>query len=338
MSTSTQPKTFVELYTDLLERVRADSSVTATSDIAKRWVNIGLQDMHIGFGEQFPWAERKDVLRTHGSYTTGTVTVTNGSTTVTGASTAWNTNNAYGEANARTIGKLVFGGTDVYEISAVGSDTSITLDEPYIGDTDSGLSYTYFEDEFDLHADFLRPLDQTYFDQNSEIPLIGRKDFRRRFPRNQNTGKITVGTIVDRAPSGNTAPIRRLRVHRPPSDVSLIPYAFVTNKLALSSGGAVQTSLTADADEPIVPLNYRHAIVLWALYNWYRDRNDDTRAADVKAEYTDIVVRIASDNEIGSGKPQIRPNLVAYSRRAKRPYSSSSRRFITGAAFDEIRE
>ena len=85
MATTDQPTTFTELYTALLNRVRADTSDTATITQAKRYINIANHDLHIGFGESFPWAERSDVLRTKVQYTTGPISISKGSTAPAGA-------------------------------------------------------------------------------------------------------------------------------------------------------------------------------------------------------------------------------------------------------------
>lgn len=67
-------------------------------------------------------------------YTTGTVSVSNGSTTVTGSGTSWVANTKPGEA---------FRGPDdrLYEIEAVVSDTSLTLADDYLGSNQSGQAY-----------------------------------------------------------------------------------------------------------------------------------------------------------------------------------------------------
>ena len=64
MSSTSQVTDFSDLYTDLLNRVRADTTVTATVTQAKRYINIGLADMHVGFDYKFYWAERRAVLVT----------------------------------------------------------------------------------------------------------------------------------------------------------------------------------------------------------------------------------------------------------------------------------
>jgi len=105
MAVDTHPETFLDLFTDLSNRVRIQTGVTASQDQAKRYINTALQDMHIGFGEKFPWAERNDVLRTHAPYTTGTIAVTIGSAAIAGTSTEWNTANDFGENNVRVGGE-----------------------------------------------------------------------------------------------------------------------------------------------------------------------------------------------------------------------------------------
>src|SRR3990172_5195932 len=115
MSSTSQLTTFSDLYTDLQNRVRVTTGITATETQAKRYINIALQDIHLAFDYKLPWAERRGVLRTHAPYSTGTVSVSVGGTALTGASTLWNTANDYGENNMRVGGKLkLAGGTDLY--------------------------------------------------------------------------------------------------------------------------------------------------------------------------------------------------------------------------------
>lgn len=340
MGTTTQVKTFSDLYTDLQNRVRVTTGVTATQNQAKRYINIGLHDMHIGFGEKFPWAERRDILRTQAQYQTGTVSTTKGSITITGSSTLWNTANDFNDNNMRVGGKIVFGGNDVYEIATVDSDTSATLTTKFISTAISGGTYTYFEDEYELSSDFLRPIDLQSFSNAMEIPFISRTEFRRAYPRNNTTGRPQIATLITKGPSGSVALRRRVRLARPPSDTFLIPYTFVTNKLAVSAAGAEATDLSSDDDEPIVPLSYRHAIVLHALWHWYRDKKDDARSQEVAQEWSNLMQRIVGDVEIGvTPNPRLQPRMGMYRRRARRPWrgGTATGRHVTGSRFDEIR-
>ena len=209
MSSTSQVTDFRDMYTDLQNRVREQTGVSATETQAKRYINTALQDMHIGQAEKVPWAERSGVLITQPRYTTGTVTITQGSTTLTGTGTAWTTTNAFGIANARVGGKFTInGGVEVYEVSTVDSPTSITLVSKFIDSDVTDGAYVYFEDEYALADDFLRPIDQQKFDEGISIDLLGRTEFRRRFPRNNIPNKPRDGTILDKpflgASSGST--------------------------------------------------------------------------------------------------------------------------------------
>ena len=338
MATTEQPTTFADLYTLLQNAVRVTTSVTATENQAKRAINMALHDMHMGFDYRFPWAERSGLLRTQAEYTTGTVTATKGSTTLSGSSTLWNTNNDFTVKNMRANGKVrIAGGLTPYTISSVTNDTTAVLSTAFVETTASAVTYVYYEDEYDLAADFLRPVDLQRFSDQIPIDLVGRTEFRRRYPANSTTGRPSAATLIDAPFGSNTTPVRRVRFHPPPSVNLIIPYTYITSYLAVSSSGTAAANLSADTDEPIVPLRYRHALVFHALYNWYRDKKDDARSAEAKGEYTDIMLRIASDVEIGASRPQIRPRIQGYARNAKRPWSGSGgRRYDLNGRFDRM--
>lgn len=340
MSATSQYTDFSDLYTGLLNAVRADASQTVTSNQAKRYINVALQDMHLGFGEKFPWAERRDVLVTQPEFTTGTLTVSQGATALVGVGTTWDTNNAFGVKNMRVGGKIqINGGLDVYEITAVTDDTNATIGSAFTPTDAAGVTYQYFEDEYALASDFLRPIDQQQFSDSIPIDLIDRIQFRRAYVRNYITGKPVVATIVDLAFSGDTTPVRKIRFHKPPDLPYSIPYSYVTSNLAVTAAGVEAASLINDTDEPIVPFIYRHAIVFHALYHWYRDRKDDTRSQEAKAEYTDLLLRMTGATEIGAQRMRLKPASYIYRKKAARPYrSGSNRRYDLNGKFDRFED
>ena len=100
MATGEAVRTFSDIYTDLTNRIRGVTGETATDNIAKRYANTGLIDMHLGTAEKLSWAERRATLITKPSYSTGTLAITQGSVDVAEAGTAiWKTNNAWGVNN-----------------------------------------------------------------------------------------------------------------------------------------------------------------------------------------------------------------------------------------------
>jgi hypothetical protein len=255
------------------------------------------------------------------------------------------TSAAHGLSDSMTV--TITGTTNydgAYTISSVNTNT-FDISAAWVSDDATGTwttgsvngeSYVYFEDEYALAADFLRPIDQQSFDEGCSIDLVGRTEFRRRYPRNRVPGKPMVGTIIDLGPSGSTAQRPRLRLAPPPSTAEAFPYAYVTANLAVASNGTQATDLSADTDQPIVPLRYRHAIVFHALAHWYRDKKDDARSLEAANEYTQLMLRIISDNEIGSAKPQFRPRVGLYRRRAKRPWGGGGGRYDLNNRFDRL--
>lgn len=340
MSATSQYTDFSDLYTGLMNRVREQTGVTATTNQAKNYINTALYDMHVGQEEKFHWAERRGVLITHPTYATGTVTISQGSTSLSGSSTLWNTAGTFGANNMIAGGKIVIAGTSVvYEISSVTTDTAAVLTSRYVGDTVTAGTYVYFEDEYALASDFLRPVDLQTFDDDREIRIIDRREMRNRFPRNNITGRPIAACFADSAFSGNTTPVRRIKLTPSPAEAYNIPYSYITSNLAVTSAGAAQAQLSADSDEPIVPLRYRHVIVLHALYNWYRDRKDDARSQEVKAEYESLLTRMATGLEIGSPRARIQVRNQGYISRARNPSGGRNRgRYSTNSDFDEMRD
>ena len=345
MSTSTTPTTFLDLQSDVLTQARSDTGTTSTAN-AKRFLNQGLHDLHIQ--QDWSWAERPGYLQTHATYTTGSVSVADSTrTTLEGTNTAWATTvTGMGFNNARAGGKVRVGGEEeVYRVNAVGGATSITLESRYVGSVGTASTYalaygtyTYYEDEYALASDFWRLADIRSFSTVMDIPVIGRQEFYRRFPRNANTGEPIVCTILtDIGPSSSTDWRPRVIFHPAPSSVLSIPYRYYTRNLAVDSTGAALTQMSSDTDEPIIPLRYRHVLIFYALREWYRDLKDDNRFSAADSAYTDLVVRMANDSEpqrdrprLAFGKGRYLAGVAGHTRRRSR--------WTTGTAFDEMRE
>lgn len=341
MSTTSQYTRFSDFVTGLLNAVRAQTGVTATENQAKRAINVALQDMHLGTDYKFPWAERHALLLVQPPYSTGTVTVAKGSRTFTGSGTLWNTLTAFTTESIYNMmpntatdpnsffgtGNIVVAGSRTpFPITTVNSDTVCTSSASFTGESVSAGSYYWYKDTYTLATDFLRPVDMQVFSQELSIDLISRTEFRRRFPLNTTPGIPSVACIVDDARSRiDGTPMRRVQLSRPPNAFMQIPYSYITGYLAVDDSSNPTTTLVNDNDEPIVPLRYRHALFFHALYNYYRDKKDDSRSQEAKAEYTDVMTRMLMDNEAGDRRPQMAPRTSGYKRAAQSPYGGSTR-------------
>lgn len=346
MSSSTQVTDFSDLIRDLLNRVRDSTTSGGTPEtIAKRYLNIALHDVHLQ--QNWPWAERNAVVLTRGTYTTGTVSIASTArTTLEGSGSLWNTAIAgMGFNNMRARGKLTISGeTEVYIVSSVSSDTAGVLESRYVGSPTVASAYpvaysdyTYYEDEYELASDFWRLVDARQFGDGVDIPIMSKQDFFRKYPRNTTTDKPRICTILELGPSGSTAQRPRVLFHPAPNAIYQIPYRYITTNLAVSSTGTFAANLSADTDEPIIPLRYRHVLVLHALYQWYRDRKDDQRTQLAQSDYVDLVKRMANDSDPQRDRPSFRTSRSRYSA-PLRWVSNRSRRYSGDDRFDTLRD
>lgn len=115
----------------------------AEREVVKGAWNEALQDFHDDL--EWDYKEGRAFFNTVLPYETGTVDVTNDSATLVGTSTVW--------AQAMVDDRRKFALTAAkpwYELLTFGSTTSLTLDRAYQGDTESGASYTIYQDEYNL--------------------------------------------------------------------------------------------------------------------------------------------------------------------------------------------
>ena len=345
MATTGQPTTFSDLYGDLLNRMRADDTASGVAETqAKRYLNIALHDIHIQ--QNWPWAERTATLVTRPRYTTGSVSIASTSrTTLEGTNTLWNTAvSGMGFNNMNVGGKVFLSGGEVHTISAVASDTSATLSSRFTQSlgvaSDYALSYssyTYYEDEYALASDYFRLVDARQFSDVVRIPVLGSQEFYSRFSRNATTpGAPQVSTIVELGPSGSADWRPRIVFHPHPDTSYSIPYRYMTRHLAVSSTGTPKFEMSDATDEPIVPVRYRHILVSYAAFIWYRDQKDDQRSQEAYQEYVDGVKRAAGDTNPQRDYPRIVPA------RTHRPYffarGTTSRYTTNPDAWDSFRE
>ena len=336
MSSTGQVTDLSDLRTDLLNRMRDVTGVTAVNTIADRYLNLALHDIHLGNPIVQPWwAVRRGTLITHAPYSTGTVTITAAArTAVVGSSTLWNTAvTGMGFNNARAGGKMTFsGGTDVHEVSSVTDDTNIVLLSRYVGDAISAATYNYFEDEYALASDFGAFVDMRLFSADWNIPFIGEMKFRRLFVRNSSPSEPRVACFLQKGFSSSTTPQYRVGLYPPPNDEYQVPYNYITTNLAVSTAGAEQAQLSATTDEPIMPLKFRHALVAKAAALWFLYYKDDARFQAAQAEYVELMQRMAGTSHIGQDKPKfvVRSGYGASRRRR------GGRRFDSNSAFDYL--
>jgi hypothetical protein len=134
----------------------------------------------------------KHVQLTEADYTTGTITVTNGSQAVTGSSTVF---------TANMVGRWlqVTDGTDenFYRVSAFTSSTSITLENYYQGTSGSGKAYRIGQ-VCDMPEEFLEsPVDYCLFMFHKKRGSREAADFKNMFDSAVLAAKDLYGSTTD---------------------------------------------------------------------------------------------------------------------------------------------
>ena len=109
-----------------------------------------------------------------------------------------------------------------------------------------------------------------------------------------------------------------------------------TNSLAVSSAGVAAANMSADADEPIIPVGYRRVLVLHAAREWYRDRGNDARSQEVGGEYEKLFARMAGDTTPDRDHARLKGSKGLYLAGAAGT-SARRRRFQTGSEWDDFR-
>lgn len=133
-------RTFLELTSEVYRQLNAPAQRATVFEIQQA-INDALNEIYSYHNWHF-LIDRYDIP-TVGTYTTGTVTVTQGATAVSGSGTAWDTNWA---------NKKIFIEGDPAErmINGFTTPTDLSLRFPYSSSltTTTGLTYTIYQDEY----------------------------------------------------------------------------------------------------------------------------------------------------------------------------------------------
>jgi len=333
MSTTTQFTTFSDLYLGLLKAMRTDSSNSATVEQAKRYINTAHSDMHVGFAEKVPWAIRDFSVT---SRTFASILGTISASTEPFPQPDNTIQNDY-EINNEDLVDITTGIKMIAVTSAAGFEddrpgTVLRTDSPADPQPFSGYSTTaedsyeigdiirFYQDDINMPTDFMRLAGNQIRIGTRDLELMGRVEFRHQFAGRVELGRPYAATVIDSWQNdGLGLDQRKIRLFPIPDVAERIYISYVTKNIVVGASSH-QTFMSADADVPIMPIRYRHAIFYHALYNWYRDRKDDTRSQEAKAEYVEIMSRIVNDTEAGQSNFSIRPNVSSYRRKAGKPY------------------
>ena len=259
--------TFQNIYEDIRTRAKQKSS---NDSIAKGFVNDHYK--RIANKREWRWLYKIGYpLSATAKYETGTVSVTEGSSTVTGASTIW--------TSAMVGRKFKLTGFDeVYNILSINTGTQTLVlgrhstESEFNGDTETGASYTIFEDEISL------PSDCDYIINLKQYRSPKRLDYVAGI-RKSNTDKMFYN---------NNDPLSWTYGEYDSSGYKTIvlnpnPYRDVLLELDYKK---LITELSEDADEPLIPEQYRYLLKMFGYAEMLKYLDDQRYAGELqRAEY-----------------------------------------------------
>ena len=211
-----QVKTFEDIYSRVQEELKVQSADTTNLNRIKRIINEIYTDV-LSFA-QWEWLRGRITLIHETALTTGTASVTEGSTSVTLSS-----------APALSRAGYLFsvdGSNETYRITShTGGATSLILDYPFLGSTAATAAYKIWSDALPLPVDAREAIHVAH--ENSTVPLdgVGLQDFRN---------------IVSEAPKDNGRP----RCYTTSDYVDSTPYSAVggiPSSVSRASAGVLKT-------------------------------------------------------------------------------------------------
>ena len=218
-------------------------------------------------GEGFPWPwgkkEPPGILTTIAEYTTGSVSVTNGSKNITFSSAP---------ATSRAKQKLSVDDDPVtYRIDThTAAAAAAVLDRNYLGTTNAAAAFHVFEDEYNLASDFLRPFSRRNFLRDAHsagtVRLVGEDEMGGLYPyAGRSSFYPRYAAMIAE---------KRIRIVPYPTDAKYYeyPYIFHPGVLDFTGAGAGDTPIISPAEDGIV-------LSFFAVANLLEDKNDD-RAKD----------------------------------------------------------
>lgn len=292
--------TFKDMQDAIIDRAKLADKESVRGSI-KEFLNTANQ--LVTYEEDYRWAAETRPLVLKAKYTTGTVTVTNGSDVVTGSSASFT------RFEHERCKFYVTGVNRAFTILHVDeSNQRLVLDSPWTGTTAAGSSYTIFKDEYGLFPD-LRNIRKLWipgstFRTNPCGPDY-IDDFRSQRPTQAGLPKLysisglNIYTAKTWATFNLGTDFFEDDFDVTPQNLNLIvwPAILTTNNVAMIRYTQIAYKMSADADTPRMPVENRPRLVYEVLCEHFikeRDRATKSEWENMRMTYKK---RMANDIE-----------------------------------------
>ena len=289
---STPYKTLGNIRTAVVNDAKEVSSTALITQV-NRWVNEGYEQ--VALRKKREWLDTQFTVQLQ-SAVQAVASVVNGSTTVTYATAT---------LSALTVEKLLWsqGFNEVYNVSSITSP-AVTLAKPYLGDSNTARTCVLAQPHIILDSS-IRHIYQVYHQWSSE-PLIEVGPQVMRQIQEQYGPQVDYArycTIFGQDSTGS----RRMIIY---------PYPDTAYTLYIDANTYV-TPLSADADEPIIPMQHRQILYHFAMYKLFSYHRNDAKAAEYLGNFNAMLAKIDGEARAEIEFPQIK---VSYRRGNRRSF------------------
>lgn len=251
-----QVETFDDIVDAIREELKIQSGDTASIARIKRNVNVAYLQRVVPF-KRWPWLTSSFDVSLPAYISTGTVSVTENSATITFSS---------GPAVDLDGYWFSLDGSDKrYRISAhTAAGTSATLEVAYVDATATGQSFKVWKDTLALAATVRETIEITRDDKYVPIESAGLQEMRR---------------LINQDPKLEAPPQFYHTLLNTDGSRTLMVWPSLQDQKTTLHVDAVRvvSPLELDADEPLIPPQYRHVLVYGGLASsWVRERNETT--------------------------------------------------------------
>lgn len=266
---------------DLITKI-CDKFGVSTTDMKARvltYINFAQQTV-ASRTESLDYLKSRKYLQCIAPYQVGTITANNGSNSITGSGTLWTS--AIVGRKIRIAGRVEF-----YTIAAVTPDTTLTLDQNFIGTSGAGQTYIIYQDETSLASDVEKIISITHPAANRKLGYISDQDFDSTFPNPQLTGMPYGYTPLGSDSNG----YRKIQLYPIPDSAYILPYRYRKALPDLTDSGSSISQ---------IPVKYHELLFLGGIagaYEWDKKAISATYWAEFDNKIIDMINDLSSDSD-----------------------------------------
>lgn len=293
-------RTYKDIQDAIIEFAKIEDSDANRTKI-KRMINTEYQDL--ADESNYRWSGTDYKILLPKKYTTGTIAVTNNSDTITGTGTGWTEFSHLHKKIRVGSGKVAYKIIRVDEAGQV-----ITLDQIFLGGTESGVGYTIFQDEFPLQPDikdvrtFTIPGRSTQPHKKGPSVLdyyMAQDPFRGGLPIIYTMHDKGIYTSKTWATFNLGVDYWEDDFDDEPKNENMVVWPAVRDedRIAKIRGTLFIPLLSADTDEPLIPYPNRSVLVWGVLKKHFLKNRDVAMKREWEREYEGVKTMMRVDIE-----------------------------------------